>query len=74
MNSLERLLEKGRLQGAATARLETRHKTLLKQLRLRFGELREEDLATIEAADEATLERYLERFATADSVAAVLGG
>ena len=42
-------------------------------LRDKFGEVSEADVARVEQADEETLKRYRKRFATADSVAAVLG-
>lgn len=86
MNSVEKLIEEGRREGLreglregrAEGRREggreARRQTLIKQLRLKFGELPAEDVARVEAADEETLERYLERVLTADSIAAVLGG
>ncbi len=74
MNSLEKLLEKGRKQGVVIGRAQANRETLLKQLRAKFGGLTGEDAAKIAHADAATLEEYLERILTADSVAAVLGG
>lgn len=81
MNSLDKLIEKGRKQGLEKG-LEKGLKKGLKKgqakmfldfLRDKYGDLSEDDVARVEQADEETLERYRKRFATADSVAAVLG-
>ena len=81
MNSVEKLIEEGRQQGLQRGRREGRREgrhegqrqALEKLLRLKFGELGPEDLERIESADEATLDLYISRVLTADSVAAVLG-
>ncbi|MBL4686956.1 MAG: hypothetical protein JKY37_20340, partial [Nannocystaceae bacterium] len=70
MNSVERLREEGRQEG----RQEGRRATLLKLLRVKFGQVVETDVARVNGADDEVLEQYLERVLTADSVAAVLGG
>ena len=73
MNSVERLREEGRQEGHRKGRQEGRRATLLKQLRVKFGEIAEADVACVNGADDEALEQYLERVLTADSVAAVLG-
>lgn len=78
MNSVEKLIEKGRKQGMEMGRQEGRQEgqreALLRQLRLKFGDLRDEHLARVASAHESELEQYLERILTADSLAAVFGG
>lgn len=52
-------------------RVETLAETLRKQIKAKFGPPTEEYARRIEEADEETLERYIEQFATADTIAAV---
>lgn len=52
-------------------RVETLAETLRKQIKAKFGEPAEAYVRRIEEADEETLERYIEQFSTADSIAAV---
>jgi uncharacterized protein YnzC (UPF0291/DUF896 family) len=70
MTIAEELRQQGLQQGLRRGQ----QQVLLKLLRLKFGDVRDEDVARIEQADDASLERSLERVLTADSVAAVLGG
>ncbi|WP_437689173.1 DUF4351 domain-containing protein [Sorangium sp. So ce176] len=51
----------GRLAGERDGRLEGQRSTLLKQLRLRFGELPEPVVARVRAADAAQIEGWTER-------------
>jgi hypothetical protein len=78
MDSVEKLIEKGRQEGLAKGhakgREEERRAMLLKLMTLKFGDLTPAQTAQVEAAGPTDLERYLERVLTADSVAAVLGG
>jgi hypothetical protein len=64
MNSIERLREECREQ--------TRRSTLLQLLSLKFGAVTEQEVARVEQADQAALDRYLERVLTEDSASAVL--
>jgi hypothetical protein len=52
-------------------RVETLAETLRKQIEAKFGKPTKEYLRRIEEADEETLARFLEQFATADTIAAV---
>ncbi len=86
MNSVEKLIEKGRKQGMEKGRQEGRQEgrlegraqgqreALLRQLRLKFGDLSDEHLARVASAHESELEHYFERILTADSLMAVFGG
>jgi hypothetical protein len=65
----ERVFAEGKREGER----EGERRALVKQLTLRFGELGEEDLRRIEQADDATLDAFLERVLSADSLAAVFG-
>ncbi|WP_437828765.1 Rpn family recombination-promoting nuclease/putative transposase [Sorangium sp. So ce1153] len=58
----------GRLAGEREGRLEGQRSTLLKQLRLRFGELPEPIEARIRAADAAQIEGWTERVLTAPTL------
>jgi hypothetical protein len=77
MNTFERIREEGReegrKEGREEARLQGEQRMLLKQLRLKFGELTDEQFARVQRADEADLDRYAQRIFTADSIEAVLG-
>ncbi len=66
--------QQGRAEGRQQGRAEGQQSTLLKLLRGKFGLLDDADVAVVEQANTETLDRYLERILTADSVAAVLGG
>jgi hypothetical protein len=48
--------------------MQGQRKTLLRQLRLRFGEVPETLVAQVQAADEATLDTMLDRVVTASSI------
>jgi hypothetical protein len=63
------IAEELRAEGSKTAL----QRTLMLQLRLKFGELSEDDLARFGRLDEAALEGCLARVLVADSVAAVFG-
>ncbi len=58
----------GRLAGEREGRLEGQRSTLLKLLRLRFGELPEPIQARIRAADAAQVEGWTERVLTAPTL------
>lgn len=73
MNSLEGT-QQGHARGQAEGRVEGQLEMLLKQLRKKVVALTDEDVAKVEAADAETLDVYLGRVLTADTVAAVLGG
>ncbi|WP_437754936.1 Rpn family recombination-promoting nuclease/putative transposase [Sorangium sp. So ce1389] len=62
----------GRLAGEREGRLEGQRSTLLKQLRLRFGELPEPIEARVRAADAAQIEGWTERVLTAPTLDDVL--
>ncbi|XXT16983.1 Rpn family recombination-promoting nuclease/putative transposase [Sorangium sp. So ce429] len=66
------LREQGRLAGEREGRLEGQRSTLLKQLRLRFGELPEPVVARVRAADAGQVERWTERVLSAPTVDDVL--
>ena len=72
----EAMIEKGRRQGKQEGRqqeaLRVRQQTLLLLLRARFSDIPDSTVATIEACrDVAQLDRWLERFAVAKTLAAV---
>jgi predicted transposase YdaD len=67
------LLEQGREQGRKEGEQKGERKILVKQLRLRFGELSEAVVARIRAAKPRQLERWAERVLTARSLDEVLG-
>jgi hypothetical protein len=69
MTIAEELRAEGLARGIKTAL----QRTLLLQLRLKFGELSEDNLARLERLDEAALDGCLARVLVADSVAAVFG-
>jgi predicted transposase YdaD len=73
MNSVERLREEGRQQGREEGRTEGQRDMLIEQLREKFVGVEDADVARVEQADEAALERYLRRIVTADSIDAVFG-
>jgi hypothetical protein len=62
------LREEGRLAGEREGRLEGQRSTLLKQLRLRFGELPQPIEARIRAADALQIEGWTERVLTAPTL------
>ena len=64
MTLAERLMERGRAQGARKGQI----KLLLKMLGLRFGTLPPEISAWLEAGTEADLERWAERLLVAASL------
>ena len=64
-------LERGRLEGERKGRLEGERKVLVRQLRRRFGDLPAAVIAQIDAADEATLERWSDELLDAPSLAAL---
>jgi hypothetical protein len=64
MNSIERSREECREQ--------TRRSTLVQQLRVKFGAVTEQEVARVEQADQAAIDRHLERVLTEDSASAVL--
>ncbi|WP_437575505.1 Rpn family recombination-promoting nuclease/putative transposase [Sorangium sp. So ce887] len=66
------LREQGRLAGEREGRLEGQRSTLLKQLRLRFGELPEPIVVRVRAADARQIESWTERVLTAPTVDDVL--
>ena len=70
MTLAERLMERGRAQGARKGQI----KLLLKMLGLRFGTLPPEISARLEAGTEADLERWAERLLVASSLEAVFEG
>jgi len=74
MDSVDKLIEEGMQMGLSKGRAEGRKQMLLDQLKLKFGELNEADIARVEEADESALRQYSERVLTADSIGAVLGG
>lgn len=73
MNSIEKLKEEGRSEGLTRGRAEGRRESLKKLLALKFGDLSLEQGAAVDGADLDTLDRYLERVLTADSLDAVFG-
>ena len=73
MNSLDKLIERRLQEHMPRVLLAERREVLLKQLRLRFGELSDEQVAVVGAAGMDDLEGCLERVLTADSVSAVFG-
>lgn len=81
MDSIEKLIErgrkeglqKGRQEGLQTGRREGKRTTLLQLLELKFGPLSENHRARAEEASLEDLDRYIERVLTADSTDAVFG-
>jgi hypothetical protein len=77
MNSVDRLREEGRQQGREEGRQQGRAEALrhvlIEQLREKFEGVEDADVARVEHANEAALERYLKRIVTADSIDAVFG-
>ena len=73
MTAAEELREEGRQEGERKGRKEERRNVLLKQLRVRFGELPEAAVARVNAAHPAELDLWVERVITAPSLAEVLG-
>jgi predicted transposase YdaD len=66
-------LEKGIKKGIRKGIKQGLQRTLVSLLRLKFGELSDDDLARLQRLDEAALEGCLARVLVADSVAAVFG-
>ncbi|WP_437634583.1 DUF4351 domain-containing protein [Sorangium sp. So ce854] len=62
------LREQGRVAGEREGRLEGQRSTLLKQLRLRFGELPEPIAARVRAADAGQIEAWTERVLTSPTL------
>jgi len=73
MNWFESEVEQGRRDGERSGRREGERRLLLKQLRLRFGELPATVVARVEAAEVPELEAWGERFVTASRLEDVLG-
>ena len=61
----------GRAEGRVEGRVEGRAELLVKQLRLKFGELGPETVARVRAGSEQELDRWAERILTAGSLADV---
>jgi hypothetical protein len=73
---LKKGLKKGATEGASKARKEAlaRQRTLVRQLlQLKFGTLHSKVSTHLDSANETTLERYIKRVITCNSVAEVLG-
>ncbi len=68
VTTAEMLMEKGRQQERQRARQEAERRVLTKQLQLRFGDLSDGILHNIEHAPTDLIERWIERFATQDSL------
>ncbi|WP_433932619.1 DUF4351 domain-containing protein [Sorangium cellulosum] len=72
MTIADHLREQGRLagerEGCQTGRLEGQRSTLLKLLRLRFGELPEPVVARVRAADAAQIDGWTERVLTSPTL------
>ena len=72
MNWFERELDQGRRDGEQRGERKGRRAQLLKQLRLRFGELPAAVVARVEAAEVSDLDAWAERFVTASRLEDVL--
>ena len=68
------LLVAERKRARQEARVLTKREMVLRQLNLRFGPLPEPSQPTVAAADEATLDRWIDRVLTATSLDEVLSG
>jgi predicted transposase YdaD len=73
MTLAEQLLEQGEKRGIEKGIEKGYRAVVRRQIELKFGELDSITLARLEAADERTLERYIERVLTASSVGEMLG-
>ena len=73
MNWFETEVDRGRKDGRREGERQGRRAQLLKQLRLRFGELPAAVVARVEAADVPELDAWTERFVTASRLEDVLG-
>jgi len=73
MNWFEREVDQGRKEGRREGERRAERRVLLKQLRLRFGELPAAVVARIEAAEVPELDAWAERFVTASRLEEVLG-
>lgn len=73
MNWFEREMDLGERRGERKGERNAERRVLLKQLRLRFGELPTAVVARIEAADVPDLDVWTERFVTASRLEDVLG-
>jgi hypothetical protein len=73
MNWFETQLDQGRKAGRREGERDAERRVLLKQLRLRFGELPAAVVARVEAAEVPELEAWTERFVTASRLEDVLG-
>jgi hypothetical protein len=69
MTLAEQLMEQGEKKG----RKEGRRETVRRQIEMKFGALDTAAIARLEAADDASLSRYIERVLTATNVGEVLG-
>jgi hypothetical protein len=72
MNWLEREVDQGRRDGERNGERKAERRVLLKQLRLRFGELPAAVVARIEAAEIPELDVWIERIVTASRLEDVL--
>jgi hypothetical protein len=73
MNWFESEVDQGRRDGRREGERNAERRVLLKQLRLRFGELPAAVVARIEAAEVSELDVWTERFVTASRLEDVLG-
>lgn len=73
MNAAEELRREGRREGKLEGRLEGTRGSLCRQLRIKFGPLPAAAQQRVDAADEATLDRWLEAVLTAQRLDDVLG-
>ena len=68
----KRARKEGRQEGREEARVLVKREVVLQQLNRRFGPLPEPSQPTVDAADEATLDRWIDRVLTASSLDEVL--
>ncbi len=73
MNWFQREMDLRERQGERTGERNAERRVLLKQLRLRFGELPAAVVARVEAAEMPELDAWTERFVTASRLEDVLG-
>jgi hypothetical protein len=73
MSTAQELIDQGVRQGEAKARLEGERRVLLRQLRAKFSPLPADAERRVVAADEATLERWVDAVLTAARIEDVWG-
>ena len=73
MSMAEQLIEQVAQKGRAEGRVEGGRTVLLKLLTKRFGSLPEDVVARVTGAEEADLDRWLDRILTAPTLAEVFG-